>query len=287
MQAAGTVHVYLGEQRLAQIPPDASVPFRSNIASRGKLPFVGRQDLIARIDSLLTDTRKECVVVLHGEPGVGKSELAREFARLRRERYAGGTFAIDGSTNGFALEFASLGDKILALTFPPEMKFDDRGLRTFLALSREPVLVIYDNVVSLEQARPWLPYSGMPCHILITTLLDRPTPMWSCLEVRPLTPTQSVELIEKVTDGKLDGATARSVAQHSGGLPVQILPHAAALADERRRSRNRQSQLHIVAEAGNSFRVAYSRLIGPGGSYCILPRSSTPNIFPPLKSLGI
>jgi hypothetical protein len=235
------------------------LPVQSNISSRGKLPFVGRQDLIYQIDSLLEDPNQESVV-LHGAPGVGKSELAREFARLRRQRYPGGTFAIDASSNGFALQLASLGERLLALPFPPEMSFDDRGLRTFLTLSQQPVLLIYDNVVSFEQAQPWLPYSGMSCHVLITTLLDRPTHTWSCLEVDPLTSAQSLELVDKLTEGKLDGPTAHSVAAHSGGLPVQILPHAAAIAGARRRGRRGQSQLPIVVEAGNSFRAAYGQL---------------------------
>jgi len=188
--------------------------------------------------------------------------LAREFARLRRERYSGGTFVLDASKNAFALELASLGEKILGFTFPAETKFEDRGRRTFLALSREPVLLIYDNVVSFDQVQPWLPYSGMPCHVLITTQLDTPTRMWPCLEVKPLTPAQSVELVEKLTNGRLDQATARSVAAHSGGLPVQILPHAAALAGERR-WRRRQSSFPIAVETGDSFRTAYSRLDRP------------------------
>ncbi len=85
-------------------PPKAppSARFRSNIGSRGNRPFVGRGDLIEKLYSLLNDTTRESVVILHGPPGVVKSELAREFARRNRENYAGGTFVIDATTNAFA-----------------------------------------------------------------------------------------------------------------------------------------------------------------------------------------
>jgi hypothetical protein len=72
---------------------------------------------------------------------------------------------------------------------------------TFSALEAAPALLIYDNVVAFEEALPWLPFSGMPCHVLITTLVDNPTLSWPCLEVESLSHEQSIELVEQVTSG--------------------------------------------------------------------------------------
>ena len=245
--------------------PKAPAParFRSNIGSRGNRPFVGREDLIHRIDSLLEDTSREGVVILHGLPGVGKSELAREFARRNRNRYAGGTFLVDASTNAFGINLASLGQNILDITFPSDMKFDDRARVTFASLGAASVLLIYDNVVSFEQAAPWLPLSGMPCHVLMTTLADNASMLWPCLEVKPLSSEQSLELVKELTGGQLPGAAARAIAEHAEGLPVQILPDAATLAYEQRRGRPIPTRLRIATGTNESFRAAYDRLDQP------------------------
>jgi len=86
--------------------------FRSNIPSR-RLPFVGRDDLSATMGEVLADPSTDNVIVLRGQPGAGKSELAQEFARRRRDRYPGGTFFIDGRAEAIALDLARLGKTCL------------------------------------------------------------------------------------------------------------------------------------------------------------------------------
>jgi predicted phosphodiesterase len=196
LQRSGSTQAASRAQPTTPPPPPR---FRSNIGSRGNRPFVGRDDLIASMVSLLSDTTREGVVVIQGAPGVGKSELAREFARLNRDRYSGGTFLIDASTNAFAIHLASIGQTILDLSFRPDMNLDDRGQQTFAALGVAPVLLVYDNVVSVEHALPWLPFAGMQCHVLLTTLADVATVAWPCVEVKPLSDEQSLELVKKLT----------------------------------------------------------------------------------------
>jgi predicted ATPase len=52
--------------------------------------FVGRQGVIERLEAKLGDAYagRASVVMLAGEPGIGKTAIAREFASLARERGA-------------------------------------------------------------------------------------------------------------------------------------------------------------------------------------------------------
>jgi hypothetical protein len=140
--------------------PIAVQRFLSNVPSRVDVPFVGREDALGQMESTLGEPGQASVLVLHGPPGVGKSELAREFARTRRDRYPGGTFFVRAGADA-ALDLAHIGATVLVLQFPADLSLQDQAERTLFALGGAPVLVIYDNASDTDGVRPWLPRCQM------------------------------------------------------------------------------------------------------------------------------
>ena len=174
-------------------PPPRS--FQSNIPAR-RLPFIGREKLLNGIHKLLGDPSQGNVIVLRGQAGVGKSELAREFARRHCDQYPGGTFFINGRTEAVALDLAQFGRTWLGLDLPSDFRLEDQALRTLRALGDAPSLLLFDNVLAEDAIRPWLPPGGMPCHAVITSLVDCWDAGWTVIPVEPLSDSATLKLIE-------------------------------------------------------------------------------------------
>ncbi len=255
-------------------------PFLSNIPSRRNLPFVGRDDLLELISGKLGDPSREAVLVLHGPPGVGKSELAREFARRNRDAYPGGTFIVAAAKETIVVDLARLGQTVLCLDVSQGMPLEDQCSRTFTALGATPSLLIYDNVQSVDAVMPWLPRAGMPCHVLMTTTLDRWDAQWSAIEVPPLSREKSIELITELAGKELSDRYGDELATLAEGLPVQIVPASATLAYEARRGRLQSVALTLTEEAKKSFSGVYHQLELPAQLLCCAAARFDPQRIP-------
>jgi hypothetical protein len=240
-------------------PPRA---FQSNIPAR-RLPFVGREKLLDRIHDLLGDASQDSVIVLHGPAGVGKSELAREFARCHHDKYPGGTFFINARTDAVPVDLAQIGRTWLGLDLPHDLRLEDQGLRTLRTLGEAPSLLIFDNVLGEDAIRPWLPPSGMPCHAVITSVVDCWDVGWTVIPVEPLSDAASLELIEGIAGREVAARYGQRLARLAGGLPVQIVPASGTMHREWRRGRIDTISLTLTQEAGQSFRGVYTQLEAP------------------------
>jgi tetratricopeptide (TPR) repeat protein/predicted phosphodiesterase len=273
---AGHAHAF-GIPRLTSVPvvraptqqptspqqPASTLQFRSNIQPRHNLPFVGRDGLLDEMCTVFADTSREAALVLHGQPGVGKSELAREYARLHRQQYPGGTFLIRAGSGGESVDLAHIGKVQLGLEFPADLSIQEQGEQTLLSLGSSPVLLIYDNATSEDGVTPWLPPAGIPCHVVATTNLEHWSPRWRRLEVERLPDGESLDLVGQVGGKQVAARFGDELVRIAGGLPVQLVPAAMALAYEERRGRLDGARADLMPQARDSFRVPYESLGDP------------------------
>ncbi|HEV7669189.1 MAG TPA: metallophosphoesterase [Thermoanaerobaculia bacterium] len=231
---------------------------KSNIQP-GEQAFVGREGLISTIASVFAMPSRRSQVVVRGISGVGKSELAREYARRKRDRYPGGTFLIDFST-GFPLDLIDVVAAHLELNLDENSSAFARGQRVLHELFESPSLLIYDNVLNEHHLRGWLPPFGVSCHILVTTAMDSGFDNWYEALVKPLSEAEAWEFVKGLGGRGVSEPFGERLIEVAGGLPVQLVPAIKRVALGVRRDRIASITFELGPETLGSFERTLKRL---------------------------
>ena len=188
--------------------------------------FTGRDDLLAAVRDRLLAGETAVVQALHGMGGVGKTQLAAEYAH----RFAG-TYDLAWWIN--AEQGGLIGDQIaglgLALRCIPAGAATEVARAAVLAelRARGRWLLVFDNAGSPADVAPWLP--GGSGHVLITSRERGWAEIAVPVEVDVLARAESVALLQHRITG-LTGADADRLAAELGDLPLAIAQAAGFMA---------------------------------------------------------
>ena len=189
--------------------------------------FTGRGDLLDRVREQLLAGDKAVVQALHGMGGVGKTQLAAEYAH----RFAG-TYDLAWWIN--AEQGGLIGDQVAALGLalgcvPPRAGTEAVRAAVLAELRhRGRWLLVFDNAEDPADVAQWLPGGGG--HVLITTRQRGWDEVAAPVEVDVLARAESVAILQtRVT--ALSGADADRLAAELGDLPLAIAQAAGFMAD--------------------------------------------------------
>ncbi len=207
------------------LPPNTCLPYRRNE------DFTGRQDTLLQLAKLLLprpDTAGEVkgAVAITGMGGLGKTQLAVEFAYRYGRYYPGGVYWISfAEAQNVAEEVAAIGgERGMGLFQEAErLTLADQVGRVQRAWQEPlPRLLIFDNCEEEDLLTEWLPVTG-GCRVLITCRRGN----WSrehqitTLSLSVLSPAESVsflqQLVPRVTDQE-----AAEIAAEMGHLPLAL-----------------------------------------------------------------
>jgi tetratricopeptide (TPR) repeat protein len=185
--------------------------------------FIGRDGLLVDLRRSLQRGGRTAVHALHGMGGVGKTQLALEYAY----RFAG-DYDLAWWIN--AEQPALIGEQLAgfgmaASVAPPAADSPTavEAVRAYLR-SRDGWLVVFDNVPSAGDVAEWVPQG--PGHVIITSRSPAWTGVAAPLSVDVFSRTESVAMLVDLVP-RLDDAN--QLAEQLGDLPLALVQAAGVM----------------------------------------------------------
>ena len=189
--------------------------------------FTGRDGLLVAVREQLLARDNAVVQALHGMGGVGKTQLAAEYAHRFAGCYdlawwvnseQGALIANEIAALGVALGCvqAETGTEVVRAVVLAELRAQGRWL------------LVFDNAENRVDVTPWLPGGGG--HVLITTRERGWDEIAAPVEVDVLARSESVVILQNRVPG-LDAVDADLLAAELGDLPLAIAQAAGFMAE--------------------------------------------------------
>ena len=230
----------------SDLPPDISMPESpSNLPFAPNAHFYGREEFLAELEMRLPAS-KSATVALTGMGGLGKTQIALEYAHRHLSDYPGGVYWLDArSEERLLADYAAIGKRFFGRSETLGAEEAAEQTRETLRLLKKPALLVFDNVTEQTNLQ-WLPASG-PLHLLLTTQRQVLPANISLMEPPRLSEEASLRLLQvfRSPQDEKDGDAAREIARAVGNLPL-----ALALAS------------HHIRALGCSFSEYFQRLTG-------------------------
>ncbi|MFJ6904085.1 FxSxx-COOH system tetratricopeptide repeat protein [Streptomyces griseoluteus] len=221
-----TASIPMAGQSKPRLPGSTGQPQVWSVRRRNP-DFAGRETEIARLRESLLKESKAVPQVLHGMGGVGKTQLALEYAH----RFAGQydlVWWIDAEQpDEIPVRYTELADRLGIAKPDAGAEANARALLSHLDI-RERWLLILDNAEDPAQIEPWLAQG--PGHTLITSR----NPNWAGTARTTLlnvfTRTDSLTYLQGRVDGMND-EQADTLAADLGDLPLALAQAAGVIAN--------------------------------------------------------
>ena len=206
-----------------------------NIPNRGSHNFVGREDELVEIHTLLQENNSLAISAVSGMGGVGKTELAIQYAQRYDNYYPGGICWLNARGTSLAAEILQFIQLQMGLEVP-QTDFQENALTLEQQVSWcwqnwKPqsglVLVVFDDVISLEGFPELLP-ALKRFRVLMTTRLRDMETNFEEMHLDVLSEEEALELLTKLL-GKngerkvyKELETAQELCKWLGYLPLGI-----------------------------------------------------------------
>jgi len=198
-----------------------------NIRRSGVIEFVGRADVLEQLHQQLQQTERIAICAVAGMGGVGKTELALQYALHHREQgtYPGGLCWIQAGESVVGTQIISFARTQLDLQLPDGLDLKEQVAYCWRRWRLGDVLFIFDDVRNYRQIKPYLPPAESRFKVLITTRRQRLGASFQMKPLDVLTEAAAIELLVSLIGQERIEAEPEQVkrlCQDLGYLPLGL-----------------------------------------------------------------
>jgi TIR domain/Tetratricopeptide repeat/NB-ARC domain len=204
-----------------------SAPRVWNVPARNP-GFTGRDGPLVQVRERLLSGDRAVVQALHGMGGVGKTQLAAEYAHRFAGDYDIGWWIAAEQAGLIGDQVAALADELGCATLGADRIVAARAVLAELR-GRGRWLLVFDNAERPQDLALWLP-GGTTGHILITTRTHGWDEIASPIEVDVLARSESIAILRARVSG-LTSTDADHLAEELGDLPLGVTQAAGYLIE--------------------------------------------------------
>ncbi|MFN6479224.1 FxSxx-COOH system tetratricopeptide repeat protein [Nostoc sp. DedQUE07] len=215
-----------GVQRAEARKAKPKPTFYENIPLSGVVEFVGREVELQNLHQLLQENKQVAIAAVAGMGGVGKTELALQYARNHRETYKGGICWLLAKSGDAGIQVVRFARTVLDLKLPEGLDVLAQVQYCWRHWCEGDVLLVLDDVGEYQQVKPYLPSSSSRFKVLITTRQYLGASIKQ-LSLDVLQPEAALELLKsffKETPQRIEQelAVANQLCEWLGYLPLGL-----------------------------------------------------------------
>jgi tetratricopeptide (TPR) repeat protein len=188
--------------------------------------FVGRDEDLNRLHIELQKTDRLAITAVQGMGGIGKTELALQYAQSHYQQglYPGGVCWLQVRGLDIGSQITRFAIVHLGLSIPDGLELDDRVTFCWRRWRDGDVLIVLDDVMDYETVAPYLPPAEPRFKVLMTTRLQLGQSVKQ-VPIDVLTKTAALDLLKSlVGEVRIEAqfAAAQDLCDWLGYLPLGL-----------------------------------------------------------------
>ncbi|MEH2035479.1 tetratricopeptide repeat protein [Nostoc sp.] len=190
------------------------------------MKFVGRETELQNLHEMLQENNQVVIAAIAGMGGLGKTELALQYAKAHHENYKGGICWLLAKTGDMGIQIVQFARTQLDLNLPEDLDLLAQVQYCFRLWREGNVLLVLDDVGEYQQVKPYLPSPSSRFKVLITTRQHLGASIKE-LSLDVLQPKAALELLKsffKETPQRIEQelAVANQLCEWLGYLPLGL-----------------------------------------------------------------